>query len=143
MYLLINKACYKSIKKYIDKDIILIIKKFYQNDIRNFHILNYNFNKILLSFPFRISYNINYETNALIISKKREKYIKNINEIVQMINYFIDLKPSNITDLKHYNYIINKNNLNNLNDIYAFCNCDKCLRINKYPSDIIDFIYYI
>ena len=28
MYLLINKACYKSIKKYIDKDIILIIKNF-------------------------------------------------------------------------------------------------------------------
>ena len=45
MFLLINKACYKSIKKYIDNDIILIIKKFYQNDIRNFHILNYNFNK--------------------------------------------------------------------------------------------------
>ena len=76
MYLLINKACYKSIKKYIDKDIILIIKKFYQNDIRNFHILNYNFNKILLSFPFRISYNINYETNALIISKKEKIYKK-------------------------------------------------------------------
>ena len=152
MYLIINQVSNKLINKYIPKEITNIIKKKIQKEIINFNILKFNFYKFKISYPLGVAIRMKSKKYLNVYNAiKLKRDYKKLIEIIQMTNYFIDLKPSVIKDLQHYCKLLDEN-YNDFTCTYPiidniidnnYCDCIRCKRKNKYPIDIFEMMYYI
>ena len=151
MYLIINQVSYQLIKKNIPIDIKNIIKNKIQKEIIDFNILKFNFYKLKISYPLGVAIRMKSKNNINIYNAiKFKRDYRKIIEIIQLSNYFINLKPSVIKDLQHYCKILDDHYndftctypiIDNIID-HNYCGCIRCKRIKEYPIDLFELGTY-